>query len=139
MPAAWPPGFYTVELEVQRPTPPNWTTNRLPFGLAPTITSLAPTTQSVGAQPFDLTVTCTPQVLPEQRTALLMGSHEIEPVSVTTPVDPDADTTLTFPINGLPDGAYVVRLRVDGVDSIPVDFSASLPQFDANQTVTITP
>jgi Pvc16 N-terminal domain len=139
VPAAWPAGFYTVELEVQRPTPPNWTTNRLPFGLAPTITSLNPTSQGVGAQPFDLTVTCTPQVLAEQRAVLLFGDREVVPSSVVTPADPDADTTLVFPISDAAEGAYVVRVRVDGVDSIPIDFTASPPQFDGGQTVTITP
>lgn len=139
VPAAWPAGFYTVELEVRRPTPPNWTTNRLSFGLAPTLTNLDPRSQAVGAQPFDLTLTCTPQVLPEQRAFLLLGDREIEPASVTTPPDPDADTTLVFAVEGMAEGTYVARLRVDGVDSIPIDFSATLPQFDSNQTVTITP
>jgi hypothetical protein len=139
IPAAWPAGFYTVELEVQRPTPPNWTTNRLPFGLAPTITGLNPTSQAAGAQPFDLSVTCTPQVLAEQRAVLLMGDREILPTNTTTPPDPDSDTTLVFPIDGLEPGDYVVRLRIDGVDSIPIDFTTSLPQFDSNQTVAITP
>jgi hypothetical protein len=138
-PAAWPAGFYTVELEVQRPTPPNWTTNRLPFGLAPTITGINPITQPVGAQPFDLTLTCTPQILPDQRAVLLLGDQEIVPNSVTTPGNPDSDTTLIFPIDELAAGDYVVRLRVDGVDTIPIDFTTSLPQFDSNQTVVITP
>lgn len=139
VPAAWPPGFYTVELEVQRTDLPNWTTNRLPFAHAPTITGINPTSQSAGAQPFDLTVTCTPQVLAEQRAVLLLGDREIEPTSVVTPANPDADTTLVFPVDGAAVGTHVVRLRVDGADSIPIDFSASLPQFDGNQTVTITP
>lgn len=138
-PAAWPAGFFTVELEVQRPTPPNWTTNRLPFGLAPTITGLSPMSQAAAAQPFDLTVTCTPQVLPGQRAVLLLGDREFVPTGVTTPADPDSDTTLQFPVEGLDAADYVARVRIDGVDSIPIDFTASLPQFDVNQTVTITP
>jgi hypothetical protein len=32
----------------------------------------------------------------------------------------------------------VLRLRVDGVDSIPVDFSGDTPQFAADQKVAIT-
>jgi len=139
VPAAWPPGFYTVELVVQRPDPPGWTTNRLSFALAPTITGLDPVSQAAGAQPFDLTVTCTPQVLDDQRAVLLLGDREIVPASVTTAADPDADSTLVFPIDGVGQGAHVVRLRVDGADSIPIDFSASLPQFDTDQTLTITP
>ena len=139
VPAAWPAGIYTVELQTRRPAPPNWTTNRLPFGLAPTLTGLGPVSQAVAAQPFDLTVTCTPQILAEQRPMLLLGDREIAPSSVSTPTNPDDDTTLIFPIDGAAPGAYVVRLRVDGVDSIPIDFSGALPQFDTAQMVTITP
>jgi len=139
VPAAWPAGFYTLELEIQRPTPPNWTTNRLPFGLAPTITGLNPMSQAAGAQPFDLTLTCTPQLLSAQHARLLMGEREIVPAGITTPADPDSDTTLVFSIEGLEPGDYVVRLRVDGIDSIPIDFSTSLPRFDSSQTVVITP
>lgn len=139
VPARWPAGFYTIELLQQRPGLPSWTTNRLPFGLAPTITNLDPTSRPAAAQPFDLEVRCTPQVLPEQRAVLLLGAREIPPTSVTTPADPDAETTLAFPVQGLAEGAYVVRLRVDGADSIPIDFTAGVPRFDAGQTVTITP
>lgn len=139
VPAAWPAGTYTVELEVTRAPLPSWTSNRLPFGLAPTITSIAPTTEAAAGQPFDLTLTCTPQVRAEQSAALLLSAREVAPTSVSTPADPDADTTLVFPIDGAEPGSYVVRLRVDGVDSIPIDFSAALPQFDSAQTVTLTP
>lgn len=139
VPAAWPAGIWTVELEVQRATPPRWTTNRLAFGLVPTITAIGPVSQPVGAQPFDLTVACVPQIRPEQRVGLLLGAHEIRPVSVTTPASPDGETTLVFPIEGLPEGSHVVRLRVDGIDSIPVDFTGDLPAFDPDQTVLITP
>jgi hypothetical protein len=139
VPAQWPPGIYTIELVVQRPGMPSWTTNRLPFALAPTLASINPTSQSAGAQPFDLTMDCTPQVLPDQRVALLLGHREFLPASVTTPADPDSPTTLVFPIAGLDAGDYVARVRVDGADSIPIDFSATSLQFDAAQTVTITP
>lgn len=137
--AAWPAGFYTIELVVQRPSLPSWTTNQVPFGLAATITSLDPPSQSVGAQPFDLTVECTPQVRAEQRVVLLLGDREIAPTSVATPADPDAATTLVFPVDRFAEGRYVVRVRIDGVDSLPVDFAARPPQFDATQMVTITP
>jgi hypothetical protein len=68
-----------------------------------------------------------------------MGDREVIPTSVTTPADPDSETTLQFPIDGFDAGDYISRLRIDGVDSIPIDFAASLPQFDSNQTVSITP
>lgn len=139
VPAEWPAGVYTVELVVQRPDVPAWTTNRLPFALGPTIDGIAPDTEAAGSQPFDLTITCRPQVTADQRATLLLAGREIVPSSVTTPNDPDAATTLVFPVEGVAEGTHVVRLRVDGADSIPIDFTATPPQFDAAQTLTITP
>lgn len=137
VPAAWPPGFYTVELRGQ--TPPVWTTNRISVPLATTITSMAPSSQAEGAQPFALTLTATPQIRDGQPVQLILGARAIAPDSVTTPADPQADTTLVFTIDALDPGDHVVRLRVDGVDSIPIDFSAQPMTFDAGQTLTITP
>lgn len=139
IPAAWPPGFYTVELVVDRPGVPAWTTNRIGFALAPVLGPLAPPSAPVGSQPFDLTVTALPQVREEQRPILLVGAREILPTSVTTPPDPDASTTAVFPVDELPPGPHVVRVRVDGADSIPVDFTAEPPAFDADQTLEVTP
>jgi hypothetical protein len=139
VPAAWPAGVYTVELVVSRPDVPSWTTNRLPFALGPTIDSITPQTEAAGAQPFDVTVVCRPQVLPEQRATLLLAGREIVPTSVTTPNNPDAATTLVFPVDGVAEGAHVVRLRVDGADSVPIDFTAVPPSFSAAHTLTITP
>jgi hypothetical protein len=137
--AAWPAGVYTVELLVQRPDVPAWTTNRLPFALGPTVDSIVPATRARASQPFDLTLECRPQVLAGQRATLLLAGREIVPSSVATPGSPDAATTLVFPVAGLDKGAYVVRLRVDGADSVPIDFTAVPPQFSAAQTLTITP
>lgn len=139
VPAQWPAGFYTIELVQQPPGLPAWSTNRLPFALGPTLDSISPTTRAVADQPFDLTITCRPQILPEQRVALFFGARELAPSSITTPTAPDSLTTLVVPIDRMDEGTYVVRLRVDGADSVPIDFTAATPQFDPNQTVTITP
>lgn len=139
VPAQWPAGFYTIELVQQPPGLPAWTTNRLPFALGPTLDSITPGTSAVGDQPFDLTVTCRPQIRDDQRVALLFGARELTPSSIATPGDPNSPTTLVVPIDGMDEGAYVVRLRVDGADSIPIDFAATPPQFDSHQIVTITP
>jgi len=134
VPAVWPAGCYTVELAQQAPG------RLLPFCLGPTLVSLSPTTRPVGAQPFDLTVTCRPQIRPEQRVSVLLGARELTPSSISTPAnDVDSPTTLVVPVDGMPAGAHVVRLRVDGADSVPIDFTAKPAQFDADQTVTVTP
>jgi hypothetical protein len=139
VPSTWPAGVYMLSLVVQRPALPAWTTNAIPFALAPQITSLAPQQVPQASVPFTLTVTCSPQVLAAQRAVLLFSDREIQATSITTPADPTAVTSLTFTVRDVVAGVYVVRLRVDGVDSIPVDFTTTPPQFDAAQRVTITP
>jgi hypothetical protein len=139
VPAAWPPGTYTVELIQQPPDRPSWTTNRVPFVLAPTIDSLAPATIAVGSQPADLTIGCRPQIRDDQQVSVLFGARELEPSSISSPADPDAATTITVPIDDAEAGTYVVRLRADGADSVPVDFSTQPPEFDPSQIVTLTP
>lgn len=131
----WTPGFYTLSLVVRRPNLPVWTTNEVSLALAPTITQLDPMEAPQGD--VTLTIQCLPQVRSEQRVALLFGDREIPAQPFVVPADPSAATTLTFQISGADAGQYVVRLRVDGVDSIPVDFTADVPQFDGNRKVTI--
>lgn len=137
-PSKWPTGFYRLSLVVQHPDLPPWTTNELPFALAPQVTSVDPVSAAQGDLPVTLTLTCTPQVRAGQRVALLFGHREIPAQTVTTPADPTAPTTLTFLVQEADPGEYVLRARIDGTDSIPVDFSSTPPQFAADQKVTIT-
>ncbi len=137
--AAWPPGIYTVELRYAPPDAPALHTNRLPFPLAPSLESLSPDTLGVGAQPFDLTVTCRPQVRAGQAVSLLLGNREFAPEPPVAPGAPDDPSTLVFQVHALGAGAHVARLRVDGADSVPIDFSVSPPVFDGGQTLSLTP
>lgn len=133
----WPPGFYTVSLRLAPPGLPAWSSNEVPFALVPTAT-LSPAT----APPGDLTLTvrCRPRLHDEQRALLLFGDRQVEPVSVTTPAQPDQPTSLEFHLGALVQGEYLVRLRVDGVDSQPVVSSGTPPtlQFDPGQRVVIS-
>jgi hypothetical protein len=132
----WAVGFCVLNASVQRPGLPAWRSNAVAFGLAPTLTSRTPANAPAGN--VTITVTCAPQIRDEQRVTLLVGEREFEPTSVTTPADPTAETTLVFDTTALTAGDHPLRLRVEGVDSIPVDFSVDPPQFDANQGITIT-
>jgi hypothetical protein len=78
-------------------------------------------------------VTCSPEVRPKQRAALLLGDREIlaEPHAAQT-------GTLTFNAESLVAGDYFVRLRVDGVDSLLVNRAVTPPVFDPTQKVTVT-
>ena len=133
--STWPAGIYVLSAVVQRPGLPRWNSNGVPFGLAPQLTSRSPAT----APPGDVTVTITttPRIRDGQRVVLLFGDRESAPQTVTTPADPTAETILTFDVTDATPGSHVLRLRVEGVDSIPVDFSTDAGVFDPDQVMTI--
>jgi hypothetical protein len=72
-----------------------------------------------------------PQVWPGQRVSLIVGDVEC--------VAPPRTTRLSIVEVSCPVGAgsYPARLRVDGVDSLLVDYKASPPAYDQTQTVTL--
>lgn len=151
---AWPCGFYTLSLVTQRHGF-SWTTNAIPFLLAPVI-NLNPAAAPQGS--LTLTVTCQPRLRHDQekRAYLLFGSRQFSPDTLDTPTgnpgDEDKPTRLTFKINitaedirrdfgqSEPEKKYTVRLRVDGVDSLPfaIDAQKGILIFDPNQQVKIT-
>jgi hypothetical protein len=69
----------------------------------------------------------------QQRILLLFGDRAVQPSSI-------APTTLKFDIPAVTAGTYVVRLRVDGADSIPVILTGTpaVPAFDPAQQVVVT-
>jgi hypothetical protein len=131
--SAWVPGLYTVSLVVARPDTPRWTTNELTLGLAPRITR-SPSTVNTGDT---LTVTCAPRVRKDQRVLVVVGRQQAPPLSITNDADLTKPTTFTFKTPALDAGAHLVRLRVDGVDSIPVIRKGDppIPTFDPDQMV----
>lgn len=143
VPANWPAGFYTLSIVIERPNLPSWTTNELALALAPQIEIVEPAVTEPGQPPealqgdVPLTLTCIPQVRSGQKVVLLFGDREVPVESVSTPADATAATTLTFLVKDALPGIYVLRLRVDGVDSIPVNFTTTPPQFANNQKVKI--
>jgi hypothetical protein len=58
---------------------------------------------------------------------------------IVTPADADQPSTVQVTVDDLDVGDHVVRLRIDGIDSLPVDLATAPPAFDAAQTLTITP
>ena len=129
-----------------------FTTNSLSFTLAPMLT--------LPTQPLpELTVTCNPPVwlwqhadrpqqLRGQQISLFLGSRELKPIADNLPeldrepTDPDPQpdqkvSSLTFDIRDMPMGDYFVRLRVDGVDSLVIDWTATPLVFNSQYQVTI--
>jgi len=132
-PTNLPAGFYTVAVAVSKAGEPDRFTNEFPLQIAPVISNINP--NSAPAGDVTLTLTCAPEIRPEQRTVLLFGDREIlaEPHSTQT-------ATLVFKIPAAAKSDYFLRLRVDGVDSLLVVQLGTPPvlQFDPNQKVTIT-
>ena len=135
-PQTFPAGIYAIAVSVIRPAETfKRTTNALPFALAPGITG--PINAARNANEITVTLGCSPEVLPGQRAALLLGGDEV-------PAEPHPAKTgsLTFiaiddPPGKFAAGDYFVRLRVDGVDSLLVDRSVQPPKFNSSQKVSI--
>jgi hypothetical protein len=115
--------------------PADRTTNEAPLLLAPRIiTPITPDTFARDAAGnVTIALTCEPRVLPEQRVSCLIGDRVI----AANP-HPNLTDSLSFTLPNAVPGQYFVRLRVDGVDSLLIDQSATLPKFDILQMVTIT-
>jgi len=137
--AAWGIGVYAVSIRVVQPGQPAWTTNGVPVALAPRITA-TPLSANAG-DPIDLVVDCTPRLHPLQHAGvqLLLGSDALAAASIATPGDPTQPTRLHFSVAGLPAGDHLLRLRVDGIDSLPVVVSGTPPRFgfDPAQTLKV--
>jgi hypothetical protein len=132
----WAPGFYTVALVVKKTGVPPMASNEVAFALAPQIT-VSPSNAAAGT--VNLTLTCEPRIVEGQRVLLLFGDRQVKPDTLSSPADTTQPTTLSFAIPDVGAGSYVVRLRVDGVDSIPVAYGGTppLPSFDPLQKVAV--
>jgi hypothetical protein len=135
-PLAWAPGIYTAALLLRRPDLPDVHTNAVPFALAPEVT-LTPTTAPPGN--LDVTIGCLPPTRDGQIVLLLVAGHRaVAPASTKPPAAPGQPAELGFHLHGLKAGRYPVRLRVDGVDSLPYRAAPSgTLEFDPAQTLVI--
>lgn len=135
----WAAGLYTVAVVVGNGGVER-TTNELAMSFAPKITSIAPPNPVARdlSGNVALTLTCGPQVRPTQRVALVIADRDV--AAQAHPADTD---TLQFTVENAPVVTdALVRLRIDGVDSLPFARQAIPPPprlvFDDNQKVTIS-
>lgn len=139
--AAWAPGAYTVAVRFAEPGRPAWTSNAVPVAIAPRVVA-APLTASANVA-LTITVKCTPRLraLQEPGVRLLLGTTELLPKTITSPADTALPTAITFDVPGLLAGSYLLRLRVDGIDSLPVLATGSPPVlgFDPAQKLVVAP
>jgi hypothetical protein len=138
--SAWAAGVHGVAIRIDESGKPSRSTNGVPIAVSPRITA-APLTSASGA-PFTLTVTCVPRLraLQEPGVRLIFGQAELLPTAIDTPADPETPTSIEFAVPALAAGSYPLRLRVDGIDSLPIVVTGSPPVFgfDDNQTVKLT-
>src|SRR5262249_36026972 len=132
----WAIGLYSVSLLVSSAKTPSWATNAVPIALSPLIT-VSPLGVSVGDT---LTVTCTPRLQTDQQPGalLILGSQSVSADTINSPADVKQPTTLTFPVPQVAAGKYLVRLRVNGIDSLPIMIQGSKLAIDASQQVTVS-
>lgn len=131
----WAAGLYTVTVLVANGGNTR-ASNKLPLPFSPKIT-LIDTPVREGAN-VRLTITFGPPIRPNQRASLLIEDREVE-------AEPHTETgTLQFVVENLPSVTNaIVRLRIDGIDSLPFIRQAQpvpLPPllvFDENQRVRI--
>jgi hypothetical protein len=133
----WAAGIYTIALQVSRPSLPPWFTNEVPFSLAPSIV-VSPTSQSGPNALFNLIINAKPQIRDAQTAMVVFGDQQVPSGTIPPPANADAPSIVTVKVKG-PLGLYRVRLRVGGVDSIPIVPDGNTYKFDNNQSVQVIP
>jgi len=131
-PTDWPAGAYTVYASITNNlNQKQQVSNELPFLLAPKIDTSLISVVKVGDE-TTITITVTPQVWPEQKAFLLLGSLQIP-----AQPHPNKTDTLTFIIQAAPKGTFFIRLRVDGADSHLIQLVNNKLQFNPALQVII--
>jgi len=138
VPAGLPAGVATVTLAVGPPAGPLITSNSLPLPVAVRLGQ--PVLGPAVAGSVRVTVPCDRLLVDDQAVLLLVGGGQLPPTAaVRAGVDPSFDVPRTAPAGTV----LTLRLRVDGIDSIPLpepdaDPAKPLPtQFDPVQQVVL--
>ncbi len=132
----WAAGIYAVTASLQRGATAQ-VSNVLPIALAPHVTAIQPNPAARDVSgAVSLQVTCRPQVQPGQSATLLLAEREIQAQALGAP-----SAILTFDVTNAPVlSGSLIRVRVDGVDSLPFKYDATTRGFvfDDQQRITIT-
>jgi hypothetical protein len=131
-----PVGFYQAALTVVRPGETNpRISNQLALVIGPEITTVLPINVArEGDGTATIPLEIRPQARPGQTVSLLLGNRE---EIVAPPIDSATDT-LSFVVEDAPAGeSFLLRLRVDGVESPIIDRLAAPPAF-LNHRVNFT-
>jgi hypothetical protein len=144
-----PDGSLTVQLPADTPLPAGivavtalvtaadgstLASNASPLALVPVITNDGPIAGTLDNGSVTLEITCAPPVGARQTVALVVGDQIV--AGATGEAGSEPRTSLSFTLRGFTAGSYVVRLRVNGQDSIPV--VAGQASFDPSQRLVLS-
>lgn len=137
----WAPGAYTVTVvHRQAGISKEKTSNAIPFALSPTTGAIEPGTTIArdGQGTATITITCRPRVQSGQQAVLVLAGREI-----VGDIDGGNPDKVIFVMENAPAvTGELIRLRVDGIESMPFIRVDSPPpsrfEFDPNQRITIT-
>jgi hypothetical protein len=133
LPASLPAGVLGVRvihpLDLGTPVEPHggFESNVAAFVLRPTVTAIVQNVTGTGTEPRagDLVVTFTPPVGKGQRVVVLLDERDPPAgrpgrayVFIAPPREADPADTLTIRVSGVTAGTYLVRVRVDGAESL---------------------
>jgi hypothetical protein len=131
---AVPAGLYQLAIRVIRPgeSDPR-ISNAVALVIGPEITTAMPmAVVRDGSGAATLVLSVQPQIQPGQTVSVLLGTREVPVAPITV-----ATGTLTVAVADAQTGEFLLRIRVDGIDSPIIDRSAVPPAF-YNYRVTIT-
>lgn len=117
--------------------------NGAAFVLRPTLGAIAPRLEDTGEDGFsgNITLTVRPQVGPRQRVVLLLNERSTrQPAaySFDCPKRRAETDTLTIAIRGVKAGEYLVRVQIDGAESLlTVDTHSGSPTFEQYNGPTV--
>ena len=128
----WPAGLWEVSVLLQRPAETEIrSSNAHALFLAPRI-DVAASSATRDASGVTISLAFTPQARPSQRISLNAGGFEATAEQLTAPT---ASLLFKFPL--LPAGNHLLRLRIDGADSLLVNRQTTPPQFDNTQMLAV--
>lgn len=132
IPANATPGNASITLIVSGTT--DRTSNTLPLPIAPSINFAASSASRDGAQNLTIKIKTVQDLAQGQVATLIAGGS----TSTTDKHDTPKDLTFVFPKADAPAaGPHILRLRIDGVESIFIDRTKKPPEFLASQTLAI--
>jgi hypothetical protein len=133
-PAVLAVGTYSLRVLVQRPGETvRRESNHLSLTILPHITTPLPLVVARDPQgDAAISLSFRPQVRPFQRASLVLGGRE-----VPAQPHPTSIGSLDFEVEDAPPGDHLVRLRIDGIDSVLVDRTTTPPTF-LDRVVKIT-